>query len=242
MSLSGNHSGFSYGADIEGLCERVTYILGDADKGYPNQTWEKDFIQALVCDSLFMLAHVKPNVFKADTVRVQLKPETSKQTVDCDECELLLEFVCIELEDGTVIPTVESDYKKVERASLLPAFCYNCRGGVMSRVASAQVALSKKSLDTFVINPMFPAGEEVFAVVRCRNLKKYYSGEEELPQGVRGHFPAIIQMTLYLALAGDRVAGGHAELANQHFSNFTQLMGLTMQQAEFLRRQMEKDK
>ena len=239
--MSDSTSGFEYASTLEGLCERVTYILGDAEKGYPNQTWEKEFLRALACDALYMLATVKPNLFKADTVKIELQSETSKQVVDCDACELLLSFVCFENEGGHTIPAVDSTYKLIQRSAILPAPCTNCRGGAMDRVPSIQVAMSPDSVDMFAISPMFPAEEKLFAVVRCRNLKKYYDGTTNLPDGLRGHFPALIQMTLYLALSGDRAEGGLAELANQHFQNFVSLVGLTMQQAEFLRRQMEAD-
>lgn len=239
--MADNTSGFTYDATLDGLCERVTYILGDAEKGYPNTTWEKPFLQAIACDALFMLASVKPELFKADTVKIELTAETFKQTVDCDECELILSFVCFEREDGSVIPAIDTEYSQIQRAALLPAPCANCEGGVMSRVPSIQVAMSKDSVDVFGINPMFPADEKLFAVVRCRNLKKYYEGNLDLPDGLRSHFPALIQLMLYLALSGDRVEGGLAQLANQHWANFAQSVGLSFQQADFLQRQAERN-
>lgn len=237
--MSDTGSGFAYDATLEGLCERVTYILGDAEKGYPNQTWEKKFLMAIACDALFMLASVKPDLFKADTKTLELTPETSKQVVDCTVCEKILEFICFRDGDGNIIPVVDADYKMLQRTALLPAPCVNCRGGVMSRVPSIQAAMSPDSVDVFAISPMFPEGEKLFVDVRCRNLKKYETGEEAFPEGIRAHFPAMIQMMLYLALSGDRAEGGLAELANQHFQNFTTSVGMSYQQARFLKEQME---
>ena len=237
--MSRDDSGFTYDATLEGLCERVAYILGDAEKGYPNQTWEKPFLRAIACDAVFMLASIKPELFKADTVKIELTPETFKQTVDCEECELILSFVCFERADGTIIPAIETTFDKIQRSALLPAPCAGCDGGVMSFVPSIQVGMSKDSVDVFGINPMFPSDEKLFAVVRCRNLQKYYDDAEAFPDGVRASFPALIQLMLYLALAGDRSEGGLAQLANQHFANFTTSVGLNYQQAEFLRKQAE---
>lgn len=236
--MSDTGSGFTYEPNLNGLCERITYILGDAEKGYPNTTWEKPFLLALACDALFMLASVKPDLFKADRVRVPLTPETWKQSVDCDVCELMLSIVCFETESGSTIPAIEQDYKTVQRAALLPAPCRGCSGGVMNMVPSIQVGMDNKSLGDFGITPMFPADEKLYAIVRCRNLRQYYDGTSELPEGLRGMFPAIIQLVLHLALAGDRAEGGLAALSNQHFTNFTQLAALTMQQESFLRRQL----
>lgn len=238
--MSRAESGFTYGADIDGLCERVTYILNDAEKDYQNTTWEKPFLQAIACDAIFMLASVKPDLFKADTIKIELKPETYKQVIeDCEECELLLSFVCFETEDGNLIPSIDTEYSMIQRSALLPAPCINC-DGVMGRVPSIQVAMSPDSLDTFGINPMFPADEKLFAVVRCRNLKKYYDGTESMPDGVRASFPALTQLMLHLALSGDRGEGGLAELGNRHFDNFVSSIGLSFRQAEFLQAQIER--
>lgn len=237
--MSSNDSGFKYDATLDGLCERVTYILGDAEKGYPNTTYEKDFLRAIACDAIFMLASVKPNLFKSEVVKIPLATETSKQLVDCEQCELVLDFVCFERSDGSIIPAIDTDYEKIQRAALLPAPCVSCEGGVMGIVPSVQVGLSKDSVDVFSINPMIPEGEEMFAVVRCRNLKQYYEEGVEFPEGVRGSFPAIVQLMLYMALAGDRTEGGSADLANMHFQNFATSVSMSFQQAEFLRRQME---
>lgn len=237
--MSDTESGFEYDSTLEGLCERVTYILGDAEKGYPNQTWEKDFLRAIACDAVLMLATVKPDLFKAEEIEIPVEPETGKQTVDCEICEKVLEFVCFLDADGNVIPAVDGKYDLIQRAALLGGSCYDCDDPNAAGISSIQVGVSEVSVNSFAITPMVPAGEKVTALVRCLNIKQYTTGESSFPEGVRAHFTTLIQLMLYLALSGDKVAGGNAELANAHFNNFVASVNLGFQQAQFLRQQLE---
>lgn len=228
--MAGSESGFAYDNTVSGICERITYILGDAEKGYPNQTWEKPFLRAIVCDALWMISMVDASLFKAETVRFPLEPESRKQIIDCKACESFLSFVCIETEDGIRIPVTEADYDTILRSAFLPSPCIHCRGGAMGHVASITVAMAEDSSDAFVMSPMFPEGDQLYAVVRCRNIKRFEAEGVELPNELRAYMPMVIQLALYFALGGDRSKGAYAEIAQGHFRNFLELANLTRQQ------------
>lgn len=236
--MAGSDSDFTYDNTVEGICERVTYILGDAEKGYPNQTWEKKFLRAVVCDALWMMSMVDPDLFKAETVRFPLEAENRKQVIDCEACESFLSFVCIETEDGVRIPVTEADYDTILRSAFLPSPCIHCRGGAMGHVASITVAMAPDSSDAFVMSPMSPEGEQLYAVVRCRNIKRFDQEDVELPGELRAYMPMIIQLALYFALGGDRSKGAYAELAQGHFRSFMELANMTRQrEIDFFRLQ-----
>lgn len=231
--MARNNAAFEYDNTLNGLVERVTTTLGDDEKGHANVTYDYDYLAALACDALVMLAKFDEDLITPIEVEFDIVADSCIQRLPA-ECEDFISWLRVEDDNGRKIPIVEGDYELIQRSAGFPQPCRHCRGDVMSVVTSYSIAFNEGSDRVFAFSPMLPSGSGagLRLVALCRSVDQFVGdGTKELPGRLRGYALQIQWLVLTLATAKDDPAA-----SQQHFQNFLSLANLNLQQQAFARR------
>lgn len=221
------HPDFNFDYTIEGLCERVTVYLNDADPYEPNCRWSKSFLRSQIQDALHMAARLAPEHF-TNTETWKMEGGLCAQEVP-ERCGRLIEVLCIiDCETGEEVTQSEVDADQIKRMTLYPA---RCGGKCSEGVGQFALNLTGTSETGFTVYPSPPESDRYEVSARCVNLSAWMNTEgvlcEEIPVSLRHLVPAFVQLITGMMLMMNRDDATLVAQAQLHLSSFQQLLGIT---------------
>ena len=196
-----SESTFRYANTVNGICERVTTNLNDDEHGRENVQWTREYIKALVQDTLKLFACLNPSLF-ADEVEFEVGA-TNKGVYTVDEavCETLVDITAVIDDSGRSVPVQDSDYSMLSKVAMYPAKSACCRGKQMGTTAMFTYARNPDNPTQFRLTPKVLPGATVKVCATCTNVQQFLDDEDK---EIRCEFvkmiPAVQQWVMYVAL------------------------------------------
>lgn len=205
---------FTYANTVEGIVQRITYQLSDAQTGYENQAWSREWIMARVLDTFKWFQSDEPNLFAGEQC-IELQ-SGSKQDLPKD-CEKLVDFDCYFDTRGREVPVFEASYSDVKSASvyhkLMPCCMYD--GCTMS------AAMNPSNPRTFLVDPPIPPGKTIEMRVVCSDSQRFFDDPDTLIDcDFAKYITAVVEWVMFEALAMDGLNPTTLAIANVHRENF----------------------
>lgn len=222
------HPDFDFDYTIEGLCQRVTVFLNDADPYEPNCRWSKSFLRSQIQDALYMAARLAPEHF-TNTEKWKMEAGLCAQDVP-PECGKLIEVLCItDCETGEEVTQSEVNADEIKRMTLYPS---RCGGKCAGAVGQFSLNLTGTSETGFTVYPAPPESDRYEVSARCVNITAWMNDEgalcEEIPVSLRHLVPAFVQLITGMVLMMSRDDATLIAQAQLHMSSFNTLLGLTL--------------
>jgi len=186
-------------------------------------------------DAVYLAAKVSPKHF-TNTVDFFLEADECVQPLP-DGCQELRQIICIvDTKTGDDVSVSEGNEETLRRKLKYPSPCNDtaCDDTALSSISYAAKTVSSSS---FVVSPVPTEANRYKATAQCVSVDDWVGAGgtcEEIPESVRYMIPAVVQLTVGMALMTNRDHPNIVAQAQAHFAQFSNLLTLSRSQGQQL--------